>query len=39
MAGVVPAMHEFPSTAQDVDGRDKHGHDEAEAAVPLMDGL
>jgi hypothetical protein len=28
MAGLVPAIHVFGSTKQDVDARDKRGHDE-----------
>jgi hypothetical protein len=27
MAGLVPAIHDFPAAKEDVDGRDKHGHD------------
>jgi len=29
MAGLVPAIHDFPSLPQDVDARDKPGHDGA----------
>jgi hypothetical protein len=28
MAGLVPAIHVFASKKQDVDARDKRGHDE-----------
>jgi hypothetical protein len=28
MAGLVPAIHVFFGSRKDVDGRDKHGHDE-----------
>ncbi len=30
MAGLVPAIHVFPLQRQDVDARDKPGHDELE---------
>ena len=30
MTGLVPVIHVFVGAEQDVDGRDKHGHDEAE---------
>jgi hypothetical protein len=29
MAGLVPAIHVFASEKQDVDARDKRGHDES----------
>jgi hypothetical protein len=29
MAGLVPAIHAFASERQDVDARDKRGHDES----------
>jgi 2-oxoglutarate ferredoxin oxidoreductase subunit beta len=29
MPGLVPGIHEFLAKTQDVDGRDKPGHDEA----------
>jgi hypothetical protein len=28
MAGLVPAIHDFPATKKDVDARDKRGHDD-----------
>jgi hypothetical protein len=28
MAGLGPAIHVFPHKKEDVDARDKHGHDE-----------
>jgi hypothetical protein len=33
MAGLVPAIHVFPATRQDVDARDKRGHDEQQRSV------
>jgi hypothetical protein len=35
MAGLVPAIHAFLTThrKRDVDGRDKHGHDDVEGRV------
>ena len=36
MPGLVPGIHVFLSSVKtDVDGRDKPGHDDAEAAAPL----
>jgi hypothetical protein len=32
MPGLVPGIHVFGSAKQDVDGRDKPGHDEFEGA-------
>ncbi len=29
MPGLVPGIHDFPARHQDVDGRDKPGHDES----------
>jgi hypothetical protein len=34
MPGLVPGIHVFPDLQQDVDGRDKPGHDEL-ALLPL----
>jgi len=28
MAGLEPAIHALPCSEEDVDGRDKHGHDD-----------
>jgi len=36
MPGVVPGIHVFFLTKQGVDGRDKPGHDEREAAARRM---
>jgi hypothetical protein len=33
MAGLVPAIHVFSYSGQDVDARDKRGHDDGERAV------
>jgi hypothetical protein len=34
MAGLVPAIHVFGSKKEDVDARDKRGHDEREFCYP-----
>jgi len=34
MAGLVPAIHVFGSKKEDVDARDKPGHDEREFSYP-----
>ena len=34
MPGLDPGIHAFLSICQDVDGRDKPGHDDAERAQP-----
>jgi hypothetical protein len=37
MAGLVPAIHDlFSAWTEDVDARDKRGHDEAEGAAPSL---
>jgi hypothetical protein len=36
MAGFMPAIHVFRAAKQDVDGRDKPGHDEALVAAKVM---
>jgi hypothetical protein len=35
MAGLVPAIHVFIAQKQDVDARDKRGHDEGERNSPV----
>jgi hypothetical protein len=35
MAGLVPAIHVFVSKREDVDARDKRGHDELMRKPPL----
>jgi hypothetical protein len=38
MAGLVPAIHVFDASKQDVDARHKAGHDESKShAVPISD--
>ncbi|WP_257165635.1 hypothetical protein [Bradyrhizobium sp. SRS-191] len=36
MAGLVPAIHVAPRTPNDVDARDKPGHDEQEVVVSRL---
>src|SRR6516164_56248 len=38
MPGVDPGIHAFLSICQDVDGRDKPGHDDAERMLPCPQG-
>jgi hypothetical protein len=35
MSGLVPAIHDLLLDKKDVDGRDKHGHDEYSIALSL----
>jgi hypothetical protein len=35
MAALVAAIHVFGSASKDVDGRDKPGHDDENASVPM----
>jgi hypothetical protein len=34
MPGLVPGIHVFIAARQDMDGRDKPGHDEVDGCVP-----
>ena len=34
MAGLVPAIHALPQGTENVDARDKPGHDDAERVTP-----
>ncbi|MGJ5082195.1 hypothetical protein [Bradyrhizobium sp. HKCCYLS3013] len=36
MPGLVPGIHVFPRMPNDVDGRDKPGHDDGEASVRII---
>jgi len=36
--GLDPGIHAFLSICQDVDGRDKLGHDDAERMLPALQG-
>jgi len=39
MPGLDPGIHAFPFGCQDVDGRDKPGHDDAETSVSASTSL
>jgi hypothetical protein len=36
MAGLVPAIHAFHAAKQDVDGRDKRGHDDVRWRIAIQ---